>query len=181
MGTPATTAAPTPAPMIKVSGVWVIAMENASKLWKNVEGLATFKKALKKVIVQLLDMGLIKEHHIQIDIAQSSGNSRRLSSNSAEGLEATYTITVPKGAEATTVATKINSKSTDDLQTSVNSALIATAKKVPDIEGLTSSRVLIIAKGALSTSTFAPDVSVSGRATAHGAVIVSVSLLAAMT
>merc|ERR1712072_331567 len=136
---------------IEVSGVWVIAMENASKLWKNVEGLSAFKKALKKVIVQLLDMGLIKEHHVQIDIAQSSGNSRRLSSNSAEGLEATCTITVPKGAEATTVATKINSKSTDDLQTSVNSALIETAKKVPDIEGLTSSRVLIIAKGALST------------------------------
>merc|ERR1719456_546589 len=178
---PAPTPAPTPAPAIKVSGVWVIAMENASKLWKNAEGLAAFKKALKKVIVQLLDMGLIKEHHIQIDIAQSSGNSRRLSSNSTKGLEATYTITVPKGAEATTVATKINSKSTDDLQTSVNSALIETAKTVPDIEGLTSSRVLIIAKGALSASTFAPEASVSGRATAHGAVIVSVSLLAAMT
>merc|ERR1712036_17019 len=122
-------------------------------------------------------MGLIEEDHIQIDIAQSSGNSRRLSSNSAEGLEATYRITVPKGAEANTVATKINSKSTDDLQTSVNSALIETAEKVPDIKGLTSSGVVIIAQGSLSAST----VSFSGRATAHGAVIVSVSLLAAMT
>lgn len=176
-----TTAAPTPAPMIKVSGVWAIAMENASKLWKNAEGLAAFKKALKKVIAQLLDMGLINEDHIQVDIAQSIAGSRRLSSNSTKGLEATYTITVPKGADATTVATRINSKSTDDLQESVNSALIETAKAVPDMKGLTSSGVTIITHGSLSASTSTPDVSVSGRATAHGAVILSVSLLGVMT
>merc|ERR1711959_737735 len=144
---PAPTPAPTPAPMLTVSGVWVIAMENASKLWKNAEGLAAFKKALKKVIAQLLNMGLIKEDHIQVDIAQSSRDSRRLSSSSAKGLKATYTITVPKGAEATTVTTKINSKSTEDLKTAVNSALVETAQTVPDMKELTSSGVIVIAQG----------------------------------
>jgi len=167
--------------MPTVSGVWVIAMENASKLWNNAEGLAAFKKALKSVIAELLNMGLIKEYHIKVDIAQSSGNSRRLSSSSAKGLKATYTITVPKGAEATKVTTRINSKSTEDLKTAVDSALIETAQAVPDMKGLTSSGVINIAEGSLSESTFTPDVSVGGRATAHGAVIVSVSLLGAMT
>jgi len=177
---------------ITVSGIWAIAMENASKLWKNAEGLAAFKKALKKVIAQLLNLGLIKENHIQVDIAQSSGSRRlSLSSSSAKGLKATYTITVPKEAEATTVATRINSKSTENLKTAVNSALMETAQAVPDMKDLTSSGVIIIAEGSLSASTPVvsvesepesdSDVSVSSCAATHGAVIVSFSALVAMT
>lgn len=177
----APTPAPTPAPMLTVSGVWVIAMENASKLWKNTEGLDAFTKALEKSIALLLNVGLIKEDHVHVDIVQSSGGSRRFSSNGVRGLKVSYTITVPRGAEATAVVTKINSASTDDLQTTVNVALIETVRTVPDMQGLTSSGVRIETQASVSTSDSSPALSAGGRATAHRAVIVFVSLLCAVT
>lgn len=182
---------PAPAPILTVSGVWVIAMQNASKLLENTGGLAAFKTALTKEIAQLLNMGLIKEGHIHVDLTQSSGGGRRLSS----GLKASYTITVPKGAEANAVATQINAKSTDDLKTAVNAALVETVKTVPDMQGLTSSGVVIETQGSIDTTTtptsasaaaYVSDPTVTpagGRevSTAHVAVISSVSLLCALT
>lgn len=165
-------------------------MQNAFKLLENTRGLATFKTALKKEIAQLLNVGLIKEGHIHVDLRHSSGGGRRLSS----GLKASYLITVPKGAEANAVATQINAKSTDDLKTAVNAALVETVKTVPDMRGLTSSGVVIETQGSVdtitaSTGTSAADVAdptvtpAGTRAsdTAHGAVISSVSLLCALT
>lgn len=177
------TPAPTPAPVVTVSGVWIIAMENASKLWNNAEGLAAFEKALKKAVVQLLDVGLIKEDHIQVEISETSGHSRRLSSSSAKGLKVTYMIRVPNGVEASGVVTKINSKSTDELRTSVDSALIESAKTAPDIKGLTSSAVTIAAQGSLNTKSAASELSLSlsGRATAHAVLVLAISLLGATT
>jgi hypothetical protein len=165
--------------MLTVSGVWAIAMENASKLWQNTEGLNAFTKALRKSIALLLDMDIITEDHVHVDIARSSGGSRRLSSNSVDGLKAAYTITVPAEAEATGVVTKINSKSTDDLKTAVNVALIETMKTVPDMQGLTASGVSIDAQAAVSNNL--PMVGASGRATAHGTVFVVASMLCAVS
>jgi len=156
-------------------------MENASKLWSNAGALAAFKKALQKEVVQLLNNGLIEEDHVQIGISETSGHGRRLSRSSAKGLKVTYMIRVPNGVRASGVVTKINSKSTDELQASVDSALIESAKTVPDMEGLTSSAVTVAAGGSLSTSSEATELSLSGRATAHGVVVVVVSLLGVMT
>jgi hypothetical protein len=167
--------------MLTVSGAWVIAMENASKLWKNTEGLDAFTKALEKSIALLLNVGLIKEDRIHVDIVQSSGGSRRLSSNGVRGLKVSYTIIVPRGAKATAVVTKINSASTDDLQTSVNAALIETVRTVPDMQGLTSSGVRIETQASVNTSDSSLALSAGGRVTAHRAVIVFVALLCALT
>jgi hypothetical protein len=156
-------------------------MENASKLWKNTEGLDAFTKALEKSIALLLNMGLIKEDHVHVDIVQSSGGSRRLSSNGVRGLKVSYTITVPRGAETIDVVTKINSASTDDLQTIVNAALIETVRTVPEMQGLASSGVLIETQASVSTSDSSPELSACGRALAHRAVIVLVSLLFVVT
>jgi len=154
-----------------------------AELWNNAEGLAAFEKALKKAVVQLLDVGLIKEDHIQVEISETSGHSRRLSSSSAKGLKVTYMIRVPNGVEASGVVMKINSKSTDELRTSVDSALIESAKTAPDIKGLTSSAVTIAAQGSLNTKSAASELSLSlsGRATAHAVLVLAISLLGATT
>lgn len=167
-------------PMLTVSGVWVIAMENASKLWKSKDGLDAFTKALEKSIAVLLTVSLIKEDHVHVNIVQSSGDSRRLSSNGERGLKVSYTIIVPKEAEATAVVTKINSASIDDLQTTVNAALIETVRTVPDMQGLTSSGVRIETQASVSTSDYSPALSAGGRATARRAVMF-VFLLCAVT
>merc|ERR1712139_605697 len=123
------------------------------------------------------------EDHIQVDISETSGHSRRLSPSSAKGLKVKYTIRVPKDVEASRVVTKINSKSTDELQASVDSALIESAKTVPDMKGLTSSAVTIAAQGSLDTKSTASELSLSlsGRATAHAVVVLVISLLGATT
>jgi len=185
--TSTTTPAPTNSAIVfSVSGVWVIAMEYASTLISSTEGLATFEKALEKLITVILFSGIITADRIQVDVAQSSDGSRRLSSNNTGNLTVSYTIFVQGGVDATAVATKINSKSTHDLKTTVNAALVDTVKTVPALQGVIASGVTIDKQGSVtsvSTSTSVPIIEgVSATsATEHGAFVASVSLLCAMT